>query len=228
MQRIRSLQFWSIVLLLALALGAVGAISYARIVEGDMEAAGRGGRRASPVYAPPLDPSVKYAYSCRAELNDGLEYRERKIEVAGESKQYDLWAYADFTLDQDHRGMSSGELSWKWLAVVTEENPEEEFETLEIPLSAPPANAFSVANHGISLTAYATGEGKAPVVSLSGTVRLDIGNYFHAENGYAKGDLNSSELKFQVDASLNHRAQGAAGEPDQLWRRLYVRCTKRL
>ncbi|RYG55684.1 hypothetical protein EON80_30315 [bacterium] len=174
-------------------------MGYARIVEGDMEAAGRGGRRAAPVYAPPLDPSIKFAYACRAELNDALEYRKRFIDVDGKQTEYDLWAYANFTFDQDRRALSTDELNWNWLAVVDANDPEDYRAVREIALGAPPADAFSVNGHSISIYPYRAEEGKVPTVSLSGTVRVEAGNYYHSQNGFAcvtYNGCNDSKIEF--------------------------------
>lgn len=211
-----------LVLLLALAVGAV--VSKARILEGDMEVAG--GRADLPVRrAAPVDPSIKYAYSCRMELNDGLEYRGRKIRVNGRRVGYDLWAYAEFVFNETNRGVVSDQLNFRWMAVVEDENAEDGIR--EIPLSHAPKDAFSTKGHTAYLFANKAADEKQPYhVSLSGTVKLPVGGFYHHQTARTNGDANSERLSFQVDASLARDGAPRDGEAAQLWRRLYVRCTK--
>lgn len=219
MKRLRS---WHLlVLVLALAAGAV--VSKARILEGDMEVAG--GRADLPVRrAAPIDQSIKYAYSCRMELNDGLEYRPRKIRVDGRRVGYDLWAYAEFTFTETNRGVVSDQLNFRWMAVVEDERAEGGIR--EIPLAQAPKDAFSTKGHSAYLFASQPEKDKPYRVHLSGTVKLPVGEFYHHETGRTEGDANTERLRFQVDASLAREGAAAEGEPAQLWRRLYVRCTK--
>lgn len=221
---------WSILLLAALALGAAGAVSYARLLRGDIDIAGAHmdlPRRAAPVM---FDPNDKFAYDCRIQLNDWRESRERKIVYQGEEHVYDLYAYTDVTLDQNQRGVSSKNLAWKWIAVIVDSSKEEgeEGSLIEIPLASPPADAFSTAGHSVYLSRYGAESGKPRQVSLSGSVNLPVGSYFLTGNGRKDGDENSASLSLEATVEINRSgAPNPRGEPDLLWRRMFVECLKK-
>ena len=212
-----------LVLLLALAAGAV--VSKARVLEGDMEVAGGRPdlpRRSAP--PPVLAPQLKYAYSCRAELNDGLEYRGRKIRVDGRKVGYDLWAYAEFVMNQDIRYVQSENLTWKWMAVVEDDKAEDGIR--EIPLAHAPKDAFSTRGHTAYLRVDQGNPGEELRVTLLGRVKLPVGDFYRTEMQSDSGPISQERFTVQVDASLAREGAAREGEPAQLWRRLYVRCAK--
>lgn len=230
LRKLLSVRLWALFLLFALALGATaGVVAYARMLRGDIDIAGAEAdlpRRAAPVQ---LDPSIKYAYDCHLQLNDWREGRDRKISYQGKEYPYELFAVADVVLSETKRGVSSNELKWKWIAAIANENAREGEEGhIEIPLQAPPADAFSTEGHSLAMNAYQQGGGKPLAVSIFGTVKLPVGNYFHTGNGSANGTIESGPLAFYADVSLGRSSvPNSRGEPDELSRRLYVECVKR-
>lgn len=223
-------RLWMILVLFALALSATaGVVAYARMLRGDIDIAGGEAdlpRRAAPA---PYDPSIKFAYDCRLQLNDWQEGLERKIRYKGELHDYELFAYADVVLDQDNRGVNGDNLQWKWIAAIANfEGRGDEPGHIEIPLAGPPADGFSTKGHSLFINVYKQDGGKPLAVSIFGTVKLPVGNYFHFGNGSARGDLESGPLSFYADAELGRSSvPNPRGEPDRLARRLYVECVRK-
>lgn len=223
LQKLLRHRYSVLLLLVGLALGAWGAVSYARQLRGDIDIAGGPAYSPSPVRRPPID--VPFAYDCRLQLNDFGEGRERKIVYQGKEHPYDLYAYADISLaNQINPGITTDSLHWNWIAaIVNEEAGTEEDPVIEIPLAGPPADAFSTKGHAISVSSDQE-EGKAPEFRASGLVKLPVGNYFLVKSGLARGGAGET-LRFNVIASIPRSSGPNPGaEPDQLWRRLYVEC----
>lgn len=217
---------WILALTLALGLSsAVGVVAYARMLRGDIDIASTDmgpPLRSSPVIA---DPNLKYAYDCQLELNDWKEGRVRKIVHEGREHPYELFAVARVTLTQDKRGVGSGELKWKWIAAIADERNEGKH--VEIPLAAPPADAFSLAAHSLAINAGRGDNGEVNV-TLFATVNLPVGSYFHSGNGVGHGTLDSGPLSLQAEVFLaRSAAPNPRGEPDQLNRRLFVECVRK-
>jgi len=231
LRKILTHRLWSALLLLALLAGATfSAVSYARLLRGDIDIASTDAgdlpRRApSPVRRPPNE--IKFAYDCRLQLNDFGEGRERKIIYKGQEHVYDLYAYADLSVKNElNSGNSTDQMHFNWVAaIVNEEAAEGEDNLIEIPLAQAPADAFSTKGHGISLSAYQVEEKGAPQFNLWANVKLPVGNYFISGNGRANGAAGETLSATAVASIPRSSGPNPTNEPDQLWRRLYVECT---